>query len=107
MQKLTRVELEKLIALQSNKYRKDVTLILDTYYSVLRDAILLGYKVDVPGIGCYSNSQISAKEERVGKMPRTGEEVVFRAHGAYNKPMFRFKNSIREEMKEATEGKVF
>jgi nucleoid DNA-binding protein len=107
MQRLTRVELERLIALQSNKYRKDVALVLDAYYSVLRDAILLGYRIDVPGIGSYSNSQMNAKEERIGKMPKTGEEIVIPAHDAYNKPIFRFKDSIRNEMKEATEGKVF
>lgn len=107
MQRLTRSELEKLVALQSNKYKKDVSVILDTYYSVLREALLLGYSINVPGVGSYSNSQMGAKEERYGKNPMTGEQVVFRAHDAYNKPIFRFKESIRDEMRDATEGKVF
>ena len=36
MQNLTRSEFERLVALQSNKFKKDVSLILDAYYSVLR-----------------------------------------------------------------------
>lgn len=107
MQKITRSELEKLVALHSGKYKKDVTLILDAYYTVVREAILAGLKVDMPGIGSFSNSQMNAKEERRGVNPKTLEETFFPAHDAYNKPTFRFKHSIKSEMRENTEGQVF
>lgn len=106
MQELTRSELEKLVALQSNKYKKDVAVILDTYYTVVREAILAGLKVTIPGVGYFSNTQVNAKPERKGINPNTLEEVIIPPHEAYNKPSFRFRPAIRAEMKENTEGRV-
>lgn len=107
MQELKRDDIERLVALQSNKYKKDVQLILDTYYTVLREAILTGLKISIPGVGSFSNTQVNAKPERMGVHPATREETVFPAHEAFNKPTFRFKPGVRAEMRERTEGKVF
>ena len=48
-QELKRSDIDKLVALQSNKYQKDVIVVLDAYYTVLQEAILTGYKVPIPG----------------------------------------------------------
>ena len=69
MRKLTRSELERLVALQSNKYKKDVSIILEAYYSVLKEAIMTGYEVGIPNIGTFSNTQVDAKPARQGINP--------------------------------------
>ena len=107
MRSLTRSELERLVALQSNKYKKDVNLILEAYYTVLKEAILLGYEVTVPGIGVFSNIQIDAKPERNGFNPQTKEPMILPAQDAFNRPTFRFRPALKTEMKEETLGKVF
>ena len=107
MQKLTRSEFERLVALQSNKYKKDVSLILEAYYSVLKEAILMGYAVTSPEIGTFSNSQVEAKPERIGINPHTKERMKLPAQDAFNKPTFRFRPALKNQMKEETLGKVF
>lgn len=107
MQEITRSEVEKLVALQSNKYKKDVALILDTYYTVIREAILAGLKVTIPGVCSFSNSEVSAKGERTILHPVTLEEIIVPGNDPYNKPSCRFKPSIKSEMRELTEGRVF
>jgi nucleoid DNA-binding protein len=107
MQNLTRSEFERLVALQSNKFKKDVSLILDAYYSVLREALLMGYEVTIPGVGVFSNAQVEAKPEREGINPFTKEYRVLPAQEAFNRPTFRFRPALKKDMKELTLGKVF
>ena len=107
MQKLTRSEFERLVALQSNKYKKDVSLILEAYYSVLKEAILMGYAVTIPEVGTFSNAQVEAKPERMGINPYTKERMVIPAQDAFNKPTFRFRPALKNQMKEETLGNVF
>lgn len=107
MQNLTRSEFERLVALQSNKFKKDVSLILDAYYSVLREALLMGYEVTIPGIGVFSNAQVDAKPAREGINPFTKEYRVLPAQEAFNRPTFRFRPALKKDMKELTLGKVF
>ena len=106
MQTLTKSEFEKLVALQSNKYKKDVSLVLDAFYTVLREAILTGYEISLPNVGTFANSQVDAKPERMGINPHTKEKMMLPAQQAYNKPTFRFKPSLKAQMKEETLGKV-
>lgn len=106
MQELKRSDIDKLVALQSNKYRKDVTAILDAYYVVLQEAILTGYKVPVPKIGHFSNSQVDQKPERMGYSIKEQTQVLLPAQEAFNKPTFKFGKSFKDKMKEETLGKV-
>lgn len=107
MRKLTRAEFERLVALQSNKYKKDVSLVLEAFYSVLKEAILTGYEVSLPGIGTFSNSQVDAKPERDGINPFTKEKMTLPAQPAFNKPTFRFRPALKTQMKDETLNKVF
>ena len=107
MRSLTRSEFERLVALQSNKYKKDVSLILDAYYTVLREALLTGYEVSVPGIGTFSNAQVDAKPARIGFNPHTKEPMPIAGCDAFNRPIFRFRPALKADMKEETLGKVF
>lgn len=106
MQELKRSDIDKLVALQSNKYQKDVIAILDAYYIVLQEAILTGYKVPIPKIGYFSNSQVDPKPERMGYNIYTKEPTLLPAQDAYNKPVFKFSKPLKERMKEETLGKV-
>lgn len=107
MHNLTRSEFERLVALQSKKYKKDVSLILDAYYSVLKEALLMGYEVTLPGIGVFGNAQVEAKPERQGINPHTKEKMMLPAQSAFNKPVFRFRPVFKKEMKDKTLGDVF
>lgn len=106
MHELKRSDVVKLVALQSNKYQKDVVEILDAYYTVLQEAILTGYKITIPKIGTFGNSQVDAKPERMGYNPQTAEPMMLSAQEAFNKPVFRFSPTFKETMKQETLGKV-
>jgi nucleoid DNA-binding protein len=106
MQELKRSDIDKLVALQSNKYQKDVIAVLDAYYIVLQEAILTGYKVPIPKIGYFSNSQVDPRPERMGYNIYTREPMLLPAQDAYNKPIFRFSKPLKDKMKEETLGKV-
>jgi nucleoid DNA-binding protein len=106
MQELKRSDIDKLVALQSNKYQKDVVAVLDAYYVVLQEAILTGYKVPVPKIGFYSNSQVDPKPERRGYNVREGAPMILPAQDGFNKPIFKFSKTLKDKMKEETLGKV-
>ena len=106
MHELKRTDINKLVALQSNKYQKDVIAILDAYYMVLQEAILTGYKVPIPKIGTFGNSQVDAKPERMGYNPQTNEPMMLPAQDAFNKPVFKFSKVFKDAMKEETLGKV-
>lgn len=103
---LTRSEIINLVANQSGKFKKDVSLILDVYYLVIRECILAGLKVTIPGVCSFSNSQSNPKPEREAINPNTGEKIIVPAHEAFNKPICRFKPGIKTEMREKTEGRV-
>lgn len=106
MHELKRTDITKLVALQSNKYQKDVAQILDAYYTVLQEAILTGYKVPIPKIGTFGNSQVDAKPERMGYNPQANEPMILPAQDAFNKPVFRFSPAFKDIMKQETLGKV-
>lgn len=107
MQSLTKSEFERLVALKSHKYKKDVSVILDAYYSVLKEIILTGYEISIPGIGVFANKQIEAKPEREKMNYFTKEYYTLPAQDAFNKPTFKFRPALSKAMKERTLGKVF
>ena len=107
MQDLSRNEFERLVALKSHKFKKDVSVVLDAYYSVLKEVILTGYEVTIPGIGTFSNAQVEAKPEREKINYFTKETYVLPAQDSFNKPTFKFKPSLKKIMKEQTLGNVF
>jgi nucleoid DNA-binding protein len=107
MQSLTKSEFERLVALKSHKYKKDVSVILDAYYSVLKEVILTGYEISIPGIGVFANKQIEAKPEREKMNYFTKEYYTLPAQDAFNKPTFKFRPALSKAMKERTLGKVF
>lgn len=101
---MTRSEIVALVALESNKYKKDVAYILDTYYLVIREAILKGIKVSIPGVGSFTNTEVKAKEERQARDLNTGEMMTIPAHKEFNKPKFIFKPGLKSDMRKLTEG---
>ena len=90
-----------------DKYKKDVSVILDAYYSVLKEVILTGYEISIPGIGVFANKQIEAKPEREKMNYFTKEYYTLPAQDAFNKPTFKFRPALSKAMKERTLGKVF
>lgn len=106
MQELRKGDIDKLVALQSNKYQKDVSVILDAFYTVLQEAILTGYKVSLPRIGVFSNAQVEPKGERQKYNLQSGDWMTLPAQDAYNRPTFKFSKLLKDKMKEETIGRV-
>lgn len=107
MQDITRGEVAKLVAKYTGHSKKDCAHILDTYYIVVKEALLAGLNITIPGVCSLSNTQVSAKESREYYSSLSDKNIVTTAHEAYNKPYCRFKPGIRQEMRDRTEGKVF
>ena len=107
MQDISRGEVAKLVAKYTGRTKKDCEQILDTYYIVLKEIMLTGLSVGIPGVCVMSNTQVRAKEGSEYYSEMFGKQISTSAHEAYNKPYCRFKQGIKDEMRERTEGKVF
>lgn len=107
MKDITKGEVAKLVAKYTGRTKKDCEQILDTYYIVLKEIILAGLSVGIPGVCSMSNVQVSAKQGSEYYSEMIGKQITTSGHEAYNKPYCRFKQGIRDEMRERTEGKVF
>jgi integration host factor subunit alpha len=56
--------------------KKEVGEVVDTVFEAMKDALVQGGKVKVSGVG---NFVVKQKNERIGRNPKTGEEITISA----------------------------
>lgn len=73
MQKLSKQDVVKEIAAETNLSAAAVTDVLDEFASLVGDELARGNKVSYPGLGIFSSSKRAA---RTATNPHTGEPVA-------------------------------
>lgn len=86
-------ELIQEIVERSGLKKKDVRLVMDLFAEVMKEELLRGEKVIVPGIGTFETTE---QEERIGKNPNTGEEIMI---PKTRHPKFHASRSLRDALK--------
>lgn len=52
---------------------KDTTVFVDAVFKVITDALVAGEKINIAGFGSF---EIAERVERMGRNPKTGEEIL-------------------------------
>jgi len=73
---MTKADLVDRIHSVTNRSKKDSYEILETVFSVLKDALASGEKIKIKGFG---NFEVKQKRDRKGRNPHTGEPLTIEA----------------------------
>ena len=73
-------------------YIRDIQRIVDTVFEQISSALARGDRVELRGFGAFS---ARARRERVGRHPRTGDEVTVPSKAA---PYFKTGKELRERL---------
>lgn len=69
---MNKSQLINVVAEQTSLTKNEVKKVVDTLFAITEEKLQQGEKVVVSGFGVFSVAQVS---ERVGRNPRTGEQV--------------------------------
>ena len=69
---MNKSQLINVVAEQTNLTKNDVKKAIDAFFDIAEEKLQQGDKVVISGFGVFSVTQVS---ERVGRNPRTGEQV--------------------------------
>lgn len=90
---MTRSELiAELARLNPHLMQRDVEAIVATVFDEITAALARGDRVELRGFGAFS---VKAREPRVGRNPRTGEQVEV---GSKRMPFFKAGKELRERI---------
>ena len=90
---MTRSGLIKRLAVANpHLYARDIERIVDTVFEQIGAALARGDRVELRGFGAFS---IRARGERIGRNPRTGDEVAVPSKAA---PYFKTGKELRERL---------
>jgi len=70
--------------------------IVDDYISMLETGLLLGKTVSLGRLGRLSLKVKPKRKARIGRNPKTGDEITISARDAHFSPSFRFSSSTKE-----------
>ena len=86
---MNKSQLINAVAEQANLTKNDVKKVIDVFFDIAEQKLQQGDKVVISGFGVFSVAQVS---ERVGRNPRTGEQVRIPARRSV-----RFRSSMEIE----------
>lgn len=87
---MNKADLIQSVSDRTTMTRKDVTMIVETMFEVISEALAEGEKVQLVGFG---NFEIRERAARKGRNPQTGEEIDIAASRV---PAFRAGKALRE-----------
>lgn len=90
---MTKSELiQKLAERNPHLFLRDVEKIVDTIFEEITNSLVQGNRVELRGFGAFS---VKHREARVGRNPRTGEQVHVEAKRL---PFFKVGKALRESL---------
>lgn len=92
---MTKAELVREVAEKTGMTKKDTALVVNAVFETVMDALAKGEKVQIAGFGIF---EVKERAERVGRNPRTGEEIKIPPRKV---PIFR----VGKELKTKVTGK--
>lgn len=90
---MTKTELIARLAEQNpTLYRRDIVLLVSTILETITQALEDGNRVELRGFGTFS---VRHREERIGRNPSTGEQVIVKAKNIVH---FNMGKNIRDRL---------
>ena len=89
---MTKAEIVDVLFSKLDVPRKEVQKIVEAFFELIKSELARGNTVKLPGFG---NFNISRKNSRVGRNPRTGEEVEITARNVLS---FKPSTILRERV---------
>lgn len=89
---MTKAELVKEVAERTGMTKKDTALLVNALFDTIVDALSKGEKVQIAGFGIF---EVRERAERVGRNPRTGEEIKIPPRKV---PVFRVGKELRTKV---------
>jgi len=89
---LTKAELVREVAERTGMTKKDTALVVNAVFETVMDALSKGEKVQIAGFGIF---EVRERAERVGRNPRTGEEIKIPPRKV---PVFRVGKELRTKV---------
>lgn len=89
---LTKAKLAEALIERRLASRRDALRLVDTVFTLIKDSLRRGEDVLLSGFGKF---RVRAKTARPGRNPKTGEQVVIRAHKTVT---FQYSSRLREKI---------
>ncbi len=70
---MTKADLVKIICDKTGMTRNEVALVVDTFISTIKEAVLDNNRIEIRGFGNFS---LKKRKRRVARNPKTKEEVI-------------------------------
>jgi integration host factor subunit alpha len=94
LEKMTKADLVERIQTKSGFTKKDSADMLESVFSVMKNALEAGEKIKIAGFG---NFEVKQKRDRKGRNPQTGESITIEARRILNfKPSMLLKEAINK-----------
>jgi DNA-binding protein HU-beta len=90
---MNKTELAAAVAAKTGLKKKDAEKVADAFIATITEALKLGDKVALSGLGTF---EVKEKAARIGKNPRTGEAVEIAASKA---PKFKAGKALKDAVK--------
>ncbi len=94
---MTKADLVKIIANDTGIIRKDVSVIIDSFFATTKDCLKDGNHIEIRGFGTF---KLKTRKPRMGRNPRTDDKIPVPERVV---PTFKFsrefKNSIIDKFK--------
>ncbi len=92
---MTKAELVRQVAERTGMTKKDTALVVNAVFETIMDALAKGEKVQIAGFGVF---EVKQRAERVGRNPRTGEEIKIPPRKV---PVFRVGKELKTRVMES------
>ncbi len=89
---MTKTELINAVAEQSELSKKDADKAVNAVFEAIAATLASGEKVQIVGFGSF---EVKSRSQRVGRNPRTKEEIVIPASKL---PVFKAGKSLKEQV---------
>ncbi len=89
---MTKTELINAVAEQSELSKKDADKAVNAVFEAISATLASGEKVQIVGFGSF---EVKSRSQRVGRNPRTKEEIVIPASKL---PVFKAGKSLKEQV---------
>lgn len=92
---MTKADIVLRIQKQTGLSKKQLGIMVDEVFEIIKDDILHGKNVKIPGFG---NFDVKTRGQRIGRNPKTGEETKIPSRTVVSfKPSSLFKDAVNPE----------
>ena len=92
---MTKADLVKMISKETGILRKDVAIVVDSFFDAVEDTMKEGNHIEIRGFGTF---KLKVRKPRTGRNPKTNEKVPVPKRVV---PVFKFSPAFKKEVGES------